>query len=200
MDETNTMNTNNNQHIPWYKDSWIWYGAGTLIIVVIVLLVVFLPKNSLRDNDDQTINEGQNSLVMQPIVRDNYTYKFEDVKWVFESVESADGSQKTKVNFMFENFSRNEGSFVTFGNPYKLGTYNGECVSVDTLIYDTNVHKGIPLAYAECTNVGGGQQFVVFQEGENVVAKTRPLYQEIEGDTPVEFFNLYTINLTEVVQ
>ena len=83
MDETNTMNTNNNQHIPWYKDSWIWYGAGTLIIVVIVLLVVFLPKNSLRDNDDQTINEGQNSLVMQPIVRDNYTYKFEDVKWVF---------------------------------------------------------------------------------------------------------------------
>ncbi len=175
------------------------WGLGIIALVSIVLIVVFVVsnKNSKNNQDDLVVNDADDvsSIVMQPVVVDSYTYEFDGINWQFPVEERG-----TRVNFMLENFSRTEGAIVTFGKPYKLGFYQGECREIESLSYDLEANPGIPLSYAKCVSPGVTQQFVLFQQGEEIVAKVRRMYEEIEGDSEPEFTALYTVNLTEIVK
>ncbi len=178
------------------KSKKVWMLAG-LALVAIVLVVIFSGKSDRLVDRSEPVEavEDLSSTAMRPVVVDEYTYKFEGIKWEFPVEESG-----TRVNFMLENFSRIEGAYVTFGNPYKLGFYDGECREIESLTYDKEKNPGIPLAYAECIAPGLAQHFVLFQQGEEVVAKIRRSYREIEGYEEPEFITLYTVNLTEIIK
>lgn len=174
-------------------------GVFGLLIVVALLVILFAggKKEDLADRSEPVENSESISetLVMQPVETDSYTYKFQGIDWMFE-----EGEEGTKVNFMFDRFSRKDGVFVTFGNPYKLGSYEGACQALESIAYDAEANPGIPLAFAECRGAAKTRQFMLVQQAEEVVAKSRVLYEEIEGDTDALFASIYTINLTEIVQ
>jgi hypothetical protein len=171
-------------------------GIAALLVVVAVLVIIFAGgKKDLADRSEPVaeVNETD-SLVMEPVVEEDYTYTFEGIQWDFPVEEEG-----TRVNFMLENFSRIEGAYVTFGNPYKLGFYDGECSEVESMEFDAEENPGIPLAFAECVSPSATQQFALFQQGEEVVAKLRRHYKEIEGDKDPNFVTIYTVNLTEII-
>jgi hypothetical protein len=171
-------------------------GAAGFIVLIVVLIIVFAnPEKNLLDRSEPVEAGEVTPSVMQPIVVDTYVYQFEGIDWQFPVEDRG-----TRVNFMLENFSRTEGSYVTFGNPYKLGFYDGECHEIEGLTYDTESNPGLAIGYAECVAPGMTQQFVLFQQGEEVVAKIRRMYEKIEGYTEPEFITLYTVNLTEIVK
>lgn len=173
------------------------YGIMGLLVVVVALLIIFTGnKDKSHRNETQVMAQDEvSSLAMEPVVTDEYTYTFEGIKWEFP-VEAAG----TRVNFMFENFSRVEDSYISFGNPYKLGFYQGECQEIPSIVYDIEANPGTPLSYAQCVSEGLTQQFALFQQGEEVVAKLRRYYGPAEeGDAEPEFVTLYTVNLTEIV-
>jgi len=178
------------------KSKVVWGVFGVLIVAVALVIIFAGKEQRLADRSEPVVDQGEvSSIAMQPVEVDDYTYQFEGVEWQFPVEEAG-----TRVNFMLQNFSRTEGAYVTFGNPYKLGFYEGECREIDSISYDKEKNPGIPVSYAECVAPGMTQQFVLFQQGEEVVAKLRRMYEEIEGDTESQFVTLYTVNLTEIVQ
>ncbi len=177
------------------KKTTLWMLV--VLVVVIVLTIIFAGKDKNQEDlaDINSETEEILSSAMEPVQDDTYTYQFEGIDWQFP-VED----QGVRVNFMLENFSRTEGAIVTFGNPYKLGFYEGECSEVESISYDQESVPGIPISYAECVAPNMTSQFVLFQQGEEIVAKLRRMYKEIEGAEDPQFVTLYTVNLTEIVQ
>ncbi len=172
------------------------YGILALFVVIIIFVVIFSgKKKEPKIEDISPTREEISSIAMQPVEKDIYTYQFEGIDWQFP--QEGDG---TRVNFMLKNFSRIEGAYVTFGNPYKLGVHQGDCHEVESLYFDKEKTPGIPVSYAECVAPDMTTQFILFQQGEEIVAKMRRMYKEIEGYEEPEFSTLYTINLTEIVE
>jgi hypothetical protein len=174
------------------KGKAVWSITGLLVLIAVAFIILSSGKNHDADVVEETVETGVESIAMQPIVTEDYTYRFEGIDWQFPVEERG-----TRVNFMFENFSRIEGAYVTFGNPYKLGFYEGECQEVESLPFDAEKHSGIPLSFAECVSPDVTQQFALFQQGEEIAAKLRRTYSQDNKES--DFVTIYTIDLTEVV-
>jgi hypothetical protein len=171
------------------KGKAVWSIVGLLVLIAVVFVVLSAGKENADDVVPVEMENQVESIAMQPVETEDYTYRFEGIDWQFPVEERG-----VRVNFMFENFSRTEGAYVTFGNPYKLGFYEGECQEVEGLPFDAEKHSGIPLSFAECVSPNMTQQFALFQQGEEVVAKLRRTYSQNGKES-----DFVTIDLTEVV-
>jgi len=182
-------NTNNIQQ----KRAWI----GFLVILVLAVIIVAIATRGFKKNDKKTNEEvtplNNTIQVMEPVTVGSFVYQFQGVNWVFEpNDEEGVGVPLTDVKVWLDKFSRHAGSYVTFENPYKLGTYRGDCVQVDTLDFDTTVEKRL-LAYAQCTWNEEVVDITVFQDGQSILFKKR-----ISGDSQFEL--LYSIDITTIVK
>ncbi len=172
-----------------------------LVIIAAIVLAIVLPKDK-NNKDEEKPNDRDNGSetktgAMEPVTVGEFTYKFEGINWIFENAEEENvGVPLTRVNFMFENFSRREGIFATFAKPYKLGAYQGECSEVTSLDYDKDAVTGTPLSFARCEWQENATEIGLFQDGQNVVAKSRTT---TDGETSA-FTDLYSIDLATVVQ
>lgn len=179
------------------KNNAVMSLLGLAAVVGVIFLIVYL-AGSMKFEKEETVEEDASSVVpvavMEPVMDGEYQYAFEAIEWQF--VE--DGSH-TRVNFMFNNFSRKEGAYITFGNPYKLGLYPGACTESDSLEYDHAIETGIPLGFVSCVQGESIQDIALFQIGEEVKAKVRSRVTGEESQE-VPFSGIYTINLTEIVE
>ena len=106
-------------------------------------------ENKKTDNSEITEGEGVALIAMTPVTSEDgeFTYKFDRISWQFEAEDEEGVSVPvTRVNLALDNFSRRDGFPVAFGNPYKLGVYEGVCEEVENLNYDSNSIIGDPLA------------------------------------------------------
>ena len=114
------------------KKNHIFGVIGVIVIAVIVLALV-LPgkeKNETTPMDLQTFDAPQAYTGAGEFV-----YSFDGIAWELEEIEAGSARvPETKVGFFFDNFSRREnGVPVSFGSPYHLGFYKGDCVALETL-------------------------------------------------------------------
>ena len=172
------------------------------VLCLFAALFVLKGKDNKKDNGSDTVAGGyENALSaeMHPVESGDYVYRFEGINWTFEPAgEARPGVPRTKVNMMFEKFSRIENRYIDFGNPYKFGIYEGECREVESIALNKEVETGIALSFSECISPEAKTEFAIFQEGKDVVVKNRTVSA---GDSPYAPLDLlWKIDLTEVAR
>lgn len=200
MNENTTSQTPmNNKKVSKKK----MFGSLAIVVVVIVAIVLGITlggngeKKAKKEAAVEETTTGNQTKPMEAVIDGEFTYRFEGIDWQFETAdEEGVGIPITRVNMMFENFTRRDGApYVSFGNPYKFGIYEGLCSEVEALDFDTEVEAGIPLGFVECVWQEEGTQIALFQEGNIIVAKSRQIQSE-DG----LFKRVSSIDLTTVVQ
>jgi hypothetical protein len=185
-----------------------WVLAVAVIAVVIWAIAHDKDGGKKKRQQDESIEEvveaeGVRAGEMQAFSEGEFTYRFEGIAWTIEAEDEARVSiPVTSLAWTFENFSRRDnGIFVKFNKPFKLGSVQGICSEVVMLDYDTNSESGIPLSFVQCAHVQNEEtwmsEYGVFQEGKNIVVKNRS-GQELKKKTP--FVTLTSKDMTQIVE
>lgn len=169
---------------------------------IVVIMVVAWLSSSLREKEDvKEVERSVSSVVDYPKfekIRDGgKEYALENVEFVFETEQAGiEEVQTTRARLKLVGFSR-DGSPIDVGK-YRLGTYKGECEQFDGATYMTmsSVDPGA-LAFAQCVQDGVVRRLAVFQDGKNLVVKTRSMVEEreVSGLTPI-----LVIDITKIVK
>lgn len=137
-----------------------WVLAVAVIAVVIWAIAHDKDGGKKKRQQDESIEEvveaeGVRAGEMQAFSEGEFTYRFEGIAWTIEAEDEARVSiPVTSLAWTFENFSRRDnGIFVKFNKPFKLGSVQGICSEVVMLDYDTNSESGIPLSFVQCAHV-----------------------------------------------
>lgn len=192
-----------------------WQSWLLIIAIGIIIIVLALPgKNpenssdtdsetttSQTDSEDEAMTDaptngpGNAIQTMKPVDAGEFTYKFQGIAWELEPE-----GNNTKVNFRFDRFSRRDTNYVSFGRPYKLGTYKGTCSEKTQLAYDTTVEQDIPLAFVSCrTTDNYGRDIAIFQDIDDnalIVVKSR----EVTPTSTGKFFGFFDRDITTIVK
>lgn len=149
-----------------------------------------MSKTGMNKSITSTISSpaGTSTSVMQPVSRGDFTYHFEGIAWEF-----APDGDRTKVMFKFDEFSRRAGNYVTFGRPFKMGSYAGTCRVVEQLEIDQEVEPDTGLGFVQCLKIdGSGTEIGLFQDSNDptlVIAKTRTINGQGKTSNFREFFS-----------
>ncbi|MFT5280832.1 MAG: hypothetical protein ACI9AR_000268 [Flavobacteriaceae bacterium] len=194
MNEYNhNNNTDNTNHTEKKEKHTVWYTIGAVIVIGLALFSFLAVKNkNVLEEEFPALVEETEVDEMQVIEKGTFVYRFSGIEWFTEvQTESISKVPETEVSFKFDEFSRRkEGTLVTFGKPYKLGLYAGDCASDNTI--DTNVHE-IFLGGVSCVQDDIHSSIALYQEGEEVIA-----YRTFsDTEDSIEFFR---INFTEIVK
>lgn len=200
-----------------------WQTWLTLIGIAIIIIIIALPNNRPDGEIDSGVNTdgetevseegetdgatstdgssisapaGTSTSNMTPVSSGDFTYQFEGISWEF-----APDGDKTKVMFKFDKFSRRAGNYVTFGRPFKLGSYTGTCRVADQLAIDKTTEPDTGLGFVQCLKVdGSGTEIGLFQDINDptmVRAKARTISDK--GKTS-DFQELFSRDITTIVR
>lgn len=170
-----------------------------LLVVVIGGYFLFFDRTSTPRADDLNVSENGETI---PISRgelidvDGSTYRFDSVKFIFSDAGvNREGVPLTTVRFQFQNFIRNGRAIEIL--PYRLGTHEGSCTEVTGILTSLTKDQNA-LGYARCFWNGAGKEFVVFQDGTEVVTQYRSI---VEGKTSLQPLRpLLSIDVTSIVE
>ena len=179
------------------KKSQLGFFIGIGLIVILVIFIVALSKGGIREKKDpSTVVEPRGTIVqdVEPVASGAFVYKFKNIDWVFDvSSEAGVGVPLTDVKIWFKDFTRHNNMIVNFEKPYKLGTYQGDCISVDRL-ENISESQGRPLGYAQCTYNKEVTDIAVFQN-KNIISFKKRL-----PTVDNEFTLLYDVDITDIVK
>lgn len=146
-----------------------------LVIIVIIVLAIVLPGKSVRDADDQGafVEEELSQITAPQAVEDGeFVYRFDGIDWDFNLIEAGSARvPETKVGFYLENFTRREsGVPATFGRPFGIGFYKGECVELPSISENETTMglEGDIIGAATCLWAGEASLVLVTQNGLDV--------------------------------
>lgn len=187
---------------------WITIAVGVLLMIIIIMLIVLITRkkhhNLLIENLPEEV-DGLTTMSMEPFTEGDFTYRFEGIDWMIESQDEVGARMPlTHLAWTLDTFSRRDGGVpVTLRRPFDLGTVAAQnCIEIEHLSYDTTMETGIPLSFLQCAGeTEEGLPFpidyVVFQEGKNVVVKTRA---RITPTSEVGFETIMSRDLTQLVE
>ena len=178
------------------KKSQLGFFIGIGFIVVVVIIIIMVGKTGTRDKKADVVSEPAGTAVqdMQPVISGSFEYKFKNIEWVFDvNSEESVGVPLTDVKVWFKDFTRHNDFIVNFEKPYKLGTYQGDCIAVEYL-EDVDDSEGRPIGYATCTYNQEITDIAVFQN-ENIISFKKRL--PANGS---EFTLLYDVDMTDMVK
>lgn len=169
---------------------------GVLIAAVVIVVGVVLTDSQKdiastdEDGTNEILGESVQQSMFEPVTVDGNEYEMEGVEWRF--TPQPDGF--TQVRLQIVGLTRNDVPIEVL--TYRLGAYEGECGEMDMpagLVLPT---ASRPLAFGQCESFESSRQFVVTQEGSEVVTRTRVLTQETE--TPFE--KIQAIDVAAIVK
>jgi len=170
---------------------------GVIVAVVLIGGYFWMRSGTASDTALPAPEIGSSPAVIAPIVDGDMTYTLGKVTWMFEpqGVDST-GAAMTRVRLQLTDLKRNEVPIDVA--PYRLGTYRGDCQSYEA----TDSKKSLPdpdaIAFAECWSGDTGRQLAVFEEGNSIVVKVRPVTEE---DTQLaDLTQILTIDVPAIVQ
>ncbi len=214
-DASVTPENTNNHETPKKKGSW--QMVLTVIAIIAVILIFTLPGDREDDSlvggetemtDDETTSStdaeensaalpeaGSSTGIMSPVsVGDEFTYTFNDIEWFL----SPEDNENTEVAFKFSEFSRREGSIVAFGNPYRLGQFEGVCNEVEQLSVGSN--SDTPLSFSSCrTDANNGVDIALFQDTANP-ARVYAAQRTVEDRRAGDFVDFFELDITTIVK
>lgn len=172
------------------------------VLLILVIMGVGWFVSALREKEPP-IDDGANAALpptypkFQNVFEGGREYALGGVDFVFEPESlNESGVPTTRVRLALRNLTRS-GVTIDVGR-YRLGTYRGVCEQFDgaTYMIMSSVDPGA-LAFAQCVHDGLVRRLAVFQEGNNLVVKTRSLVEEREvaGLVPI-----LSIDVTKIAQ
>ena len=197
------------------KKKGSWQMILTVIAIIAVILIFTLPgeRNKAEapegDNEEMvddmdaetgdtsdtepaatTPGQATGSSIMTPVSEGDFTYQFQGVEWFLTPQDN----DTTALAFKFSEFSRRAGSIVAFGNPYRLGQFEGSCTEVDTMNM-TASENDRPLSFVRCiASEGTPTEVALFQDAsapERIYAAQR---------TDGEFVDFFELDITTIVR
>ena len=173
-----------------------------LILFAVILGGYFIFSNRILAPGRGEVVAAETAQAAVPLTHgelvdvDGSTYRFDSVRFTFtDGGVNRSGIPLTTVRFQFRNFVRNGISIDVL--PYRLGTHQGVCVEVPGIITSLTPDQQV-LGYARCWWNGVGKEFVVFQDGLNVVAQYRSVSETQKELEPLK--PLLTIAVPSIVQ
>jgi hypothetical protein len=201
------------------KKKGSWQMVLTVIAIIAVILIFTLPGDReddalLGDDTEMTDEETSSSTdssdagttalpvagssvttAMSPVsIGDEFTYRFNDIEWFF----SAEDNENTEVAFKFSEFSRRQGSIVAFGNPYRIGQFEGTCNEIGSLSVGNN--DDTALSFSSCrTDANNGVDIAIFQDNSNP-ARVYVAQRTVENRRAGEFVDFFELDITTIVR
>lgn len=170
-------------------------GIGVVIVVIVVGFVLTGQKSSdsMVEDTDETNNVAStipfSANAFEAVMAGPYEYTLKGIEWLF-----SEEAGRAHIRLQIVGLTRSGVAIEVL--PYRLGSYPGACSEMDMpagLILPASSRS---LAYAQCEDIESSRQFVVTQEGKNIVTRTRVLTQ----DTETPFEQIQSIDVTTIVR
>ncbi len=165
-------------------------GVAIVVVVIIVGIVLTGDTQGPNQKNDGSANSSITSASMFQSVQSNtYIYALETVGWTFTPEEGG-----TQVRLKLIGFTRN--NIPIDVATYRLGVHLGECSEMEMPAGLILPPLSQPLGFAQCEQIDSSRQFVVTQEGSNIVTRSRVLTQ----DSETAFAQIQSIDVTKIIQ
>ena len=115
------------------------FGIIGIIIVALIVLAIVVPG---KGENEKTNKDASVVTLSAPatyaVEGEEFVYAFDGINWDLDLIEAGSARvPETRVGFFFDNFSRRaDGVAATFGSPFHLGFYKGDCAVLETLPED----------------------------------------------------------------